>query len=188
MKTLIFSFLMLFAFTAFSQNSGGLEIGDKVPDFKATADDGSTWSIKNNIGNKYLVVYFFPAAMTGGCTKQACAYRDLHSDIESADATVVGVSGDSADGLENFKKAYNLNFTLLSDESGKIAEIFGVPTREGGEVTREVNGITYNLQRGSTASRWTYIIDKDGKVVYKNENVDASIDSDQVLSFLKNNS
>ncbi len=187
MKTLIFSLYMLFSFGSFLQNNGGLEVGDKVPDFKAKADDGSTWNSENNIGDKFLVVYFYPAAMTGGCTKQACAYRDLKSDIESENATIVGVSGDNVDGLKQFKEAYDLNFTLISDESGKIAKIFGVPLKEGGKVTKEVNGITYNLERGSTASRWTYIIGKDGKVVYKSENVDASKDSEQVLNFLKKN-
>jgi peroxiredoxin Q/BCP len=76
----------------------------------------------------------------------------------------------------------------LSDESGEIAKLFGVPTREGGTITREIDGATVELERGTTASRWTFIIDKKGKVVYKNDEVNATNDTEEVLSFLKNNS
>lgn len=187
MKMLFFTLILVFSLSAFSQNNG-LKVGDKVPAFKATADDGSTWKSKNHVGDKYLVVYFYPAAMTGGCTKQACAYRDLSSEIESADATVVGVSGDNVEGLKIFKNANNLNFTLLSDKSGKVAELFGVPIREGGTIKKEVEGKNVELERGTTASRWTFIIDKNGKVVYKNDDVNATKDTEEVLSFLKNKS
>lgn len=163
-----------------------LNIGDKAPDFKALADNGSTWDSRNYTGKKYIVVYFYPAAMTGGCTKQACAYRDLKTGIESANAVVVGISGDNISGLKLFKKANNLNFTLLSDEKGIIAKKFGVPTREGGTITREIDGQSYDLERGITANRWTFIIDKQGNIVYKNEQVDASKDGEEVLNFIKN--
>ena len=123
--------------------------------------------------------------MTGGCTKEACTYRDFKSDIESTDAMVVGISGDNVDGLKVFKKANNLNFPLLADPTGKIAKKFGVPTREGGSITREVDGKNFELVRGVTASRWTFIIDKNGKIVYKNENVDPVKDPEQVLNFIK---
>jgi peroxiredoxin Q/BCP len=185
MKTFIFTLLMTFSVVSFPQNGNGLEPGDKAPEFKATAADGTTWSLKNYVGDKYIVVYFYPAAMTGGCTAQACAYRDFSSDLDSEDAMVVGVSGDNVEGLQIFKKAHNLNFTLLSDESGEIAALFGVPTREGGTITREVDGKEVELERGTTANRWTFIIDKNGKVVYKNDEVNASKDTEEVLSFLK---
>jgi len=165
-----------------------LNVGDKAPKFKTLADDGSTWNVKNYLGKKIIVVYFYPAAMTGGCTKQACAYRDYKSDIESANAVVVGVSGDNVEGLKLFKKAHDLNFTLLSDESGEIAKKFGVPLRDGGTITREVDGQSFDLVRANTASRWTYIIDKSGKIVYKNDEVNATKDTEEVLNFIKNNS
>ena len=186
MRAIIFTLLMTFSVLSFSQNSSGLEPGDKVPDFKATSADGTTWNFENHVGDTYIVLYFYPAAMTGGCTAQACSYRDLSSDLKSEDAMVVGVSGDNVEGLQVFKKAHNLNFTLLSDEFGEIAALFGVPTREGGTITREVDGKKVELERGTTANRWTYIIDKNGEVVYKNDDVDASKDTEEVLSFLKN--
>lgn len=189
MKQFIYSFLVLTFFTSvcLAQNNQELSVGDKAPTFKTLADDGTTWDVKDYIGKKYIVVYFYPAAMTGGCTKQACAYRDFKTGIESADAIVVGVSGDNVEGLKLFKKAENLNFTLLSDETGEIAGKFGVPTRDGGTVTKEIDGHSFDLVRGTTASRWTFVIDKKGKIVYKNEQVDAAKDAEMVLGFIKNN-
>jgi thioredoxin-dependent peroxiredoxin len=187
MKTLLltFNFILSSALIVFSQE---LKIGDAAPDFSATADNGETWNSKEFKGKKNIVVYFYPAAMTGGCTAQACAYRDLSNDLGEVDAMVVGISGDNVEGLKFFKKTQNLNFTLLSDEKGEIAKIFGVPTRDGGTLSREFEGQTFELTRGVTASRWTYIIDKKGNIVYKNEQVDAAKDTEQVLSYLKNNS
>ncbi|WP_297089297.1 peroxiredoxin [uncultured Draconibacterium sp.] len=165
-----------------------LNLGDTAPEFSALADDGSMWNAKDYLGSKFIVVYFYPAAMTGGCTKQACAYRDLKNDIDKADALVVGVSGDNVDGLKLFKKVHELNFPLLSDENGEIAKKFGVPIRDGGSITREIDGQNIELFRSNTPSRWTFIIDKKGSIVYKNTAVDASNDSSEILEFIKNNS
>lgn len=185
MKTLlsIFTFFILASFVTSGQQ--GLSVGDKAPLFKASADDGSTWDVKKFIGKKYIVVYFYPAAMTGGCTKQACSYRDHREDLINADVEVVGVSGDNTEGLRLFKQAENLNFTLLSDEKGEIARSFGVPVSEGGAIKRTVGGTEYDLVRGVTAKRWTFIIGKDKKIIYKNESVNAEKDTEEVLNFLK---
>ena len=123
-------------------------------------------------------------AMTGGCTKQACTYRDFKSNLKSANAVVVGVSGDNVEGLKLFKKTHDLNFTLLSDETGEIAKMFGVPTRDGGTITREIDGNSFDLVRGTTAARWTFVIDKKGNIVYKNDSVSAAKDTEDVLRFL----
>ena len=189
MKQLLFStvFILTIAISSFAQTTKVLSVGDKAPAFKTLADNGSSWDVKNYIGKKYIVVYFYPGAMTGGCTKQACSYRDLQTEISSADALVVGVSGDNVEGLKLFKKAENLNFTLLSDESGEIAKSFGVPLRDGATITREVEGKSYDLVRNVTASRWTFIIDKKGNIAYKNEQVNAEKDTEEVLAFLKKN-
>lgn len=186
MKLFVIAALLLSTcLIGFSQE---LSIGDKAPEFAAQADDGATWSVNDYLGDKFIVVYFYPAAMTGGCTKQACAYRDLKSEIDAANAVVVGISGDNVEGLKLFKKAHQLNFPLLSDQSGEIASKFGVPMRDGGTITKELNGQSFDLIRGTTTSRWTFIIDKQGKIVYKNTAVDATKDSAEILDFLKNNS
>jgi peroxiredoxin Q/BCP len=187
MKTLFVVLFTMFSVNVFSQNPSTISVGDKAPEFKTLADDGSMWNVKDYLGKKNIVVYFYPAAMTGGCTKQACAYRDMKTEIESADAVVVGVSGDNVEGLQLFKKAENLNFTLLSDEKGEIAAKFGVPIRDGGTITREVDGENYELVRGVTTQRWTFIIDKKGKIAYKDEQVNVEKDTEQVLEFIRNN-
>lgn len=187
MKQALIFLVVVLVFTAngFSQE---LNVGDKAPKFKTLADDGSTWDVSKYVGDKFIVVYFYPAAMTGGCTKQACAYRDFKSQIDGANAVVVGVSGDNVEGLKLFKKAHDLNFALLSDESGEIATKFGVPMRDGGTIAREVDGQSYDLVRGNTPSRWTFVIDKAGKIAYKNTSVDATKDTEQILEFIKSNS
>ena len=166
----------------YSQNS--LSIGDKIPLFKATADDGSTWDISKYIGKDYIIVYFFPAAMTSGCTKQACSYRDRQGDLTSANAIVVGISGDTPENLKLFKQAENLNFPLLSDAKGNIAKSFGVPTGEGASIKRTVDGVEHELVRDITIKRWTFIAGKDGKIIYKNDAVNPEKDSEEVLHFL----
>ena len=185
MKTLlsIFTFFILASFSTSGQQ--GISVGAKAPEFIAAADDGSTWDISKFLGQKYIVVYFYPAAMTGGCTKQACSYRDHREDLQSAGVEVVGVSGDNVNNLRLFKEAENLNFTLLSDEKGEIARSFGVPVSEGGAIKRTVGGTDYDLVRGVTAKRWTFIIGKDKKIIYRNETVNAEKDTDEVISFIK---
>lgn len=166
--------------------SPGIQVGDAVESFSATADNGKIWKSDQVIGKKNLVVYFYPAAMTGGCTKQACAYRDSQADLSSLDAVVIGVSGDEVKNLEIFKHAYNLNFTLLSDSEGKIAEKFGVPVKPGKKsIVKEVDGKEYSLSREITTARWTFIIDKKGKLVYKSTEVNPAEDSKTVVEVLK---
>jgi len=163
----------------------GIVIGKKISAFNAVNQEGDLWRSSDYIGKKILIVYFYPAAMTGGCTKQACAYRDDAEQLEKLDAVVVGVSGDVPSGLKVFQESHGLNFNLLADYDGKIANIFGVPTRDGGAIQRNFNGKEVTLQRGITASRWTFVVDRSGKVVYKNRKVNAAQDSENIIAFLK---
>ncbi len=187
MKQLIISLSLLLAIStgSFSQENSLLKVGEKAPMFKAVTDKGKPWVLKNHLGKKNIILYFYPAAMTGGCTKQACAYRNFKEDIKLANAIVVGISGDNIEGLTLFRKTYDLNFTLLSDEDGKIARKFGVVSREGGTITTEVNGEKFELARGNTAGRTTFIIGKNGKIIYVNDKVDAKKDVKDVLEFLR---
>lgn len=185
MKTKIFIISLLIMASINLSAQQGISVGEKAPIFKAKADDGSVWDVRDHIGKDYIVVYFYPAAMTGGCTKQACSYRDRQADLKSADAIVVGISGDRQDNLKLFKKAENLNFPLLSDEKGEIAGLFGVPVSQGSSIKKTVDGVEHELVRDVTAKRWTFIIDKSGKIIYKNDAVNAEKDTEEVLSFLK---
>jgi len=159
--------------------------GEKVPDFTALDQDSQEWTLKKELKKAdYLVVYFYPVAFTGGCTAQACSYRDQKGEFEAVGAQVVGVSGDKPETLELFALEHNLNFTLLSDENGHVAEIFGVPHGEGGTITREIKGQSLDLERGTTIQRWTFIIDKEGQLIYKDSEVDAANDSGKVMKYL----
>ena len=174
--------LILSVITAFAQ----LNPGDPAPEFSAPDDQNQLWKLSDYIGKKFIIVYFYPAAMTGGCTKQACAFRDNMSKLNELDAVVVGVSGDKVENLKYFKMAENLNFPLLSDETGAIAKKFGVPVRDGGLIVRIVNGKEVTLVRGVTTSRWTFVIDKNGKIVYVNTKVNPEKDSENVIEIIKN--
>ena len=157
-----------------------LEKVEKVPNFSATDESGEAWELSDQRAD-YLVIYFYPAAFTGGCTKQACSYRDHDDAFRLLNAQVIGVSGDEHENLNKFKEFHNLNFTLLSDADGKIAELFGVPTRDGNTIEKEIDGQTLQLTRGVTTSRWTYVVDGNGKLIYKDENVQAATDPETVL-------
>jgi thioredoxin-dependent peroxiredoxin len=159
-----------------------LKVGDAAPVFQTLDDQGKAWKSSDVVGKKILVVYFYPADMTGGCTKQACGFRDDMKKLESKDVVVVGVSGDSVRNHQLFKKAENLNFTLLADEQGKVAGAFGVPFTKGEKsIEREIDGKTETLTRGGTATRWTFVVDRNGKIVMKNTQVKAAEDSKAIL-------
>ncbi len=90
---------------------------------------------------------------------------------------VVGVSGDSVSNHQLFKKKESLGITLLADEDGKVAEAFGVPFTPGEKsVKATIDGKEETLVRGVTSKRWTFIVGKDGKIVHKNEMVNAAED------------
>ncbi len=166
--------------------SAQVEVGSKAPNFKALDEDGNAWKLSNYTGNKIIVLYFYPAAMTGGCTKQACGYRDNKSMLSALNTMVVGISGDEVRNLKWFKEAENLNFPLLSDGQGKIAAKYGVPVKPGASIVRNIDGQDQNLTREVTTARWTFIIGLDGKIVYKNSEVNAADDSRQIIEAIKN--
>jgi peroxiredoxin Q/BCP len=148
-----------------------LKPGDKAPAFDGKTDEGKAWKSKDHVGKKILVVYFYPKDMTPGCTKQACNYRDAQEQLKDKDVEVIGVSGDTVESHKKFKEEHDLNFTLLADPEGKIAKAFGVPARE--------------MAGGLIASRWTFVIDREGKIAHKDEKVDATKDTATVLKVVE---
>jgi len=185
----LFTILLIFLVSIHSSSQEITEknIGDKVPNFSAKDDQGKNWN-SDKLQTEYLVVYFYPAAMTGGCTKQACAYRDDKSTFDKLNVTVIGVSGDEVKNLQFFKEAYDLNFPLLSDTKGVIAKSLGVPTNKGGTISREINGLNQELIRNLTTPRWTFILDKNHTIIYKNAKVNAVDDSQEVIDIIKSHS
>ncbi len=182
--TIILALLTL-TISVMAQNVNELKIGDKVSEFSGIDDTGANWK-SSTLKSDFLVVYFYPAAMTGGCTAQACAYRDDKATFDKLGATIVGISGDEVKNLKVFKESSQLNFPLISDSKGAISKTFGVPTKEGGSITREIAGENFLLVRGITASRWTFVLDKNRKIIYKNAEVNAAEDSKKVMEVIKN--
>jgi len=182
--TVLLGIHLVFLAATSAQDAKTLKAGDKAPLFTAIDDNSQQWNLKDYIGKKNIVIFFYPAAMTGGCTKQACSYRDSQAELEKENDMVIGISGDELENLKIFKNAYNLNFPLLSDKNGEIAGKYNVPVGDGSSITREVNGQEVILKRGITAKRWTYVINKKGKIIYVNHEVDAGRDSQEVLKIL----
>jgi thioredoxin-dependent peroxiredoxin len=177
--------LALLTITIIATSQAQVSLGEKVSNFTAIDQDGSKWVLKKaRKSSEYMVIYFYPVAFTGGCTKQACAYRDQKAALAQVNAQVLGVSGDRPETLELFALEHQLNFTLLSDENGEIATMFGVPYKEGGSIQREIKGQTLDLVRGATIQRWTFILDGKGILIYKDAEVNASEDSNKVMEFL----
>ncbi len=124
-----------------------LQVGSKVPEFKLPDQDGKMFDISSVLGKKRLVIYFYPKDETPGCTKEACTFRDDYSEFGSADAMVIGISGQSVQSHKDFADKYNLPFKLLSDKDNMVRKLFGV----------KVSPIP---------GRVTFVVDKTGHVVY----------------------
>lgn len=151
----------------------GLEIGDPSPEFECWDDAGHVWKSGDHLGHKLQVVYFYQGDFAFCCTRQAERYQNSLCELYSLDAEVVGISGDSVESHRKFSSEQELDFALLSDGKGEIARKFGVPLRAGGK-GREV-----------TAARWTFIIDQDRRVIYREHDVNPIGDTRQVLEFLR---
>lgn len=126
-----------------------IQIGDKLPNFKATKQDGTAFD-SHEIHEKPVVIYFYPKDFTPGCTTQACSFRDAYQDFQDLGAEVIGISGDSATSHQNFQQKYKLPFILLSDADRKLRRLFGVPTS------------LFGLLPG----RVTYVFDAKGNCIY----------------------
>lgn len=145
-------------------------VGEKAPEFQLPGTGGKTYSLDDYRGQNDVVLYFYPKDNTAGCTKEACAFRDVSSRFEEAGAVVLGVSGDDVQSKEDFAEKYGLPFPLLADED------FSVSTRYGAYKLRERNG-----EQFMGIERTTFLIDKNGilRKVYPNVDVEGHVD--QVL-------
>lgn len=102
-----------------------LKIGDLAPDFALPADTGETVRLSDFRGKK-VILYFYPEDNSGGCTMQACAFRDIYPQIEEQNGVVLGVSADGVESHRKFKTKYNLPFLLLADDGRKVAAQYGL--------------------------------------------------------------
>ena len=147
--------------------------GKKAPEFEMLDDTGTTRRLADYRGRP-VILYFYPADDTPGCTKEACNFRDDYSAYMKAGATILGVSPDTVKSHVKFKEKYQLPFPLLADDGHKVCAAYGVwgPKKMMG---REYEGVL----------RTTFLIDALGKIVQVFENVRPSEHSVEVLAALK---
>lgn len=126
-----------------------LKTGDKAPDFNLLDASGDVFHLSEKLKEKSVVLYFYPKNDTRGCTAEACSFRDQYEVFKDQGAEVVGISSDDLDSHQKFTQKYNLPFTLLSDNGGKVRKLYDVPR-------------TLGLIPG----RVTYVIDQDSIIRY----------------------
>lgn len=151
-----------------------LEVGKKAPAFTLKDQNGETVKLSQFNGQK-VVLYFYPRAMTPGCTVQACAITESNKDFKKLNTVVLGVSTDEVAKLKRFEEKKDLNFTLLSDPENKIADkykVWGLKKFMG----KEYIGM----------HRVTYIIDEKGKIVHVMAKVKTKTHHDDVIEILNN--
>ncbi|HHP7243165.1 MAG TPA: thioredoxin-dependent thiol peroxidase [Elainellaceae cyanobacterium] len=149
-----------------------LDVGDVAPDFSLLDATGTTISLSDFRGQR-VVLYFYPRDNTPGCTKEACSFRDTHSDFDNQNVVVLGVSTDDAKSHTKFATKYELPFPLLSDPNGTVAtayESYGLKKFMG----KEYMGI----------SRTTFIIGADGRIEKIYRKVKPDTHAAQVLADL----
>ncbi|WP_308117124.1 peroxiredoxin [Streptomyces guryensis] len=103
-----------------------VNVGDKIDDFELPDETGTTRTLSELLADGPVVLFFYPAALTAGCTAEACHFRDLAAEFAAAGARPVGISGDSVEKQQEFTGRHSLGMPLLSDTDGTIRERFGV--------------------------------------------------------------
>lgn len=150
------------------------KIGNMAPAFTLLDQDGNKVSLKDFKNDKTVVLFFYPKAMTPGCTVQACGIRDTKSELEKLDVVVFGISPDPVARLPRFIDKQNLNFTLLSDEDHAIAEKYGCWGMKK-FMGKEFMGLI----------RTTFIIGKDGRLLKVMDKFKTKTHHEDLLAELK---
>jgi peroxiredoxin Q/BCP len=143
------------------------QVGQPAPSFSLPSNGGKTISLDDFRGKQAVVLYFYPADDTPGCTKEACAFRDLGSQFAAAGAAILGVSTDPVDSHEKFARKFGLNFPLLADTDASVSTAYGVYGEKNLYGKKSIGII-----------RATFIIDRDGIIrkVYPRVKVDQHAD------------
>ena len=151
-----------------------LKKGTQAPEFDLEDQDGKRHTLKSLLAKGPLILYFYPADFTPGCTKEACSFRDGYGAYKKAGVEILGVSPDSPASHAKFKEKYSLPFTLLADEGHKVCDIYGVwgPKKFAG---KSYEGVL----------RTTFLINPEGKIIKVFENVKPDGHSDEILAAIK---
>src|SRR5579859_3950118 len=158
---------------SFFAGTGGhrpaLTVGDPVPDFSLRDQDDRLFSVKDHIGRKIMVIYFYPMDETRGCTKEACTFRDSFADFTAAGALVIGINSASPQSHKRFSTHHNLPFILLSDPGNKVLRQFGVRN-----------------QKIIITGRETFVVGLTGKVVFTfNSFTQGGKHAEETLKFIR---
>lgn len=149
-------------------------IGKPAPDFTLPSTTGEPVSLKSFKGKKTVVLYFYPKDETPGCTKEACAFRDVHEELEKQNVVILGVSNDPMEAHHAFRAKHKLPFTLLSDEDTTVSKLYGVYKQK-------------NLygKKSMGIERTTFIVDRTGRIaqIYPRVKVEGHIED--VLEFVR---
>lgn len=139
--------LFLVAGTARAQEKP-LIVGDTIPAFTLSDQDGKPFSVRDSIGRKILVIYFYPKDESPVCTKEACAFRDKYAEFTNRGALVIGINSAGVESHLSFQQHHQLPFILLSDPENKVYKQFGIKGSFG------------------LTGRETFVVDLSGKIVY----------------------
>lgn len=150
------------------------KIGNMAPAFSLPDQNGSKVSLKDFRDNSNVVLYFYPKAMTPGCTVQACGLRDSRAELAALDTVALGVSPDPVARLGRFIEKEELNFTLLSDEDHAVADKYGAWGLKK-FMGREFMGIL----------RTTFVVGKDGRLKHVMDKVKTKSHHDDVVALIK---
>jgi peroxiredoxin Q/BCP len=148
-----------------------MQPGDQAPDFELPDEDGTPRRLSELAANGPVVLFFYPAAMTPGCTAESCHFRDMKAEFEAVGAQRVGISADQVEKQKRFSDKHSFDYPLLSDPDGAVATQFGVRRR---------------FTALSPTKRTTFVIGPDLEVidVIKSE-VRMNVHADRALAALK---
>ncbi|MGC4071567.1 MAG: peroxiredoxin [Nibricoccus sp.] len=166
-KRLLFLTVSFLSFFSFSRGEP-LNVGDAAPVLSATTETGATLALGEVYPKGFTLVYFYPKADTPGCTAQGCSLRDSYEELGKHGVTVIGVSVDGVEAQKAFKEKYHLPFTLIADTDKKVMTAFGQDP-----AARPV------------ASRQAFLINKEGKIVWRDLKASTKQQADDVLAALK---
>ena len=149
-----------------------LAVGAPAPVLTAVTEAGDQLDLGAVYPKGYTLVYFFPRADTPGCTAEGCSLRDAYQDLTDKGVTVLGVSTDDVAAQKAFKEKYHFPFTLLADKDQTVIKAFGVPVRDVPAM-------------GAFASRQSFLINKEGKIVWRDLKASTKQQAADVLKALK---
>jgi len=143
--------------------------GAPAPVFEAKDQNDKTWNLADLIGKKIVLLYFYPKDDTPGCTAEACGLRDRLGDLKKSQVEVLGASFDSADSHRAFIEKYHLNFPLLVDTEGKIADQYGARIAPTAKMTKRIS----------------FLIGLDGKIAHITDNGSAAVHLEEMQAAIK---